>query len=47
MHFSRISSHDITVTDLQNYLTEVLATPEKTQICKQRVLCRTLAGVAK
>ncbi|XP_059144845.1 cytosolic carboxypeptidase 2-like isoform X5 [Physella acuta] len=33
-----------TYTDLQNYLLELTNDPIKSRICKQRVLCRTLAG---
>ncbi|CAH1786789.1 unnamed protein product, partial [Owenia fusiformis] len=33
-----------TYTDLQHYLRDVANDPVKTKICKQRVLCRTLAG---
>ncbi|XP_071100297.1 cytosolic carboxypeptidase 2-like isoform X3 [Haliotis cracherodii] len=33
-----------TYTDLQDYLLEVSNDPIKSRICKQRVLCRTLAG---
>ncbi|XP_055899493.1 cytosolic carboxypeptidase 2-like isoform X29 [Biomphalaria glabrata] len=33
-----------TYTDLQNYLLDLTNDPIKSRICKQRVLCRTLAG---
>ncbi|XP_041367885.1 cytosolic carboxypeptidase 2-like [Gigantopelta aegis] len=33
-----------TYTNLQDYLLELANDPMKSQICKQRVLCRTLAG---
>ncbi|GFO29466.1 cytosolic carboxypeptidase 2 [Plakobranchus ocellatus] len=33
-----------TYTDLQDYLLELTNDPIKSRICKQRVLCRTLAG---
>ncbi|XP_064602281.1 cytosolic carboxypeptidase 2-like [Liolophura sinensis] len=33
-----------TYTDLQDYLMEVSNDPIKSKICKQRVLCRTMAG---
>ena len=33
-----------TYTDLQDYLLELSNDPIKSKICKQRVLCRTLAG---
>ncbi|XP_078493257.1 uncharacterized protein LOC100183529 isoform X4 [Ciona intestinalis] len=33
-----------TYTDLQEYLLEVANDPVRSRICKQRVLCRTLAG---
>ena len=33
-----------TYTDLQDYLLDLSNDPVKSKICKQRVLCRTLAG---
>lgn len=33
-----------TYTDLQNYLEELKADPERSQYCRHRALCRTLAG---
>ncbi|XP_021353361.1 cytosolic carboxypeptidase 2-like isoform X26 [Mizuhopecten yessoensis] len=33
-----------TYTDLQDYLLDITNDPVKSKICKQRVLCRTLAG---
>ena len=43
--FHRFAHFDDKYIDLQNYITTMLSNPEHAQYCKQRTLCKTLAGM--